>query len=130
MGNNDIITVISTVYRKQQRGVRLLARNVPMTFANIRKLCRQSGATFGCLKSINISENKSIYHGFIGRQPLTSFRQILKLKYEGFFLICNRLSIFSSVFHEVNNLTVFISFFYTLIFKISGTASINILERF
>lgn len=28
-----LITVIGTVYRKQQRGVRLLARNVPITFS-------------------------------------------------------------------------------------------------
>lgn len=28
-----LITVIGTVYRKQQRGVRLLARNVPLTFS-------------------------------------------------------------------------------------------------
>ncbi|MCM1525551.1 MAG: hypothetical protein NC120_13980 [Ruminococcus sp.] len=34
-----LITFIGTVYRKQQRGVRLLARNVPMTFA-----CCECGA--------------------------------------------------------------------------------------
>lgn len=34
-----LITVIGTVYRKQQRGVRLIARNVPMTF-----VCCECGA--------------------------------------------------------------------------------------
>lgn len=33
-----LITIVSTVYRKQQRGVRLLARNIPMTF-----VCRKCG---------------------------------------------------------------------------------------
>ena len=34
-----LITVVGTVYRKQQKGVRLLARNVPITFA-----CCECGA--------------------------------------------------------------------------------------
>ena len=36
---DTLITVVGTIYRKQQRGVRLLARNVPMTF-----VCRKCGA--------------------------------------------------------------------------------------